>query len=193
MAVYERTLTSKGASTRDRIVEAARTMLLERGYDGLVLRELADSLGIKLGNLQYYFPTREALALHVLGVEGARDALLIEDQRRSDGPLPTFRTSVRDMALRYRGASGQLLLMITALAQHNVAFEQLYRDSYANFYPVFEKLLGEMQPALPAAEVAARARLINALVEGSAFQIDVGDLDVYLDRVLAEAERIALS
>ena len=193
MTDAERALTKKGETTRDRIVDAARAMLLARGYDGLVLRELAESLDITLGNLQYYFPTREALALHVLGVEGTRDALLIEDRRRSDGPLENFRTSVRDMAVRYRGESGQLLLMITALAQHNAEFEQLYRTSYADFYPVFETLFRELNPGLAALEVAARARIVNALVEGSAFQTAVGDLDAYLDRVVAEAEAIALA
>lgn len=193
MADAERTLTKKGETTRDRIVEAARTMLLDRGYDGLVLRELADSLDIKLGNLQYYFPTREALALHVLGIEGTRDAHFIEEQRRSASPLETFRMSIRDMTTQYRSDSGRLLLMIAALAQHNVEFEQLYRDSYAAFYPVFESLLSEMKPDLPAAEVAARARIINALVEGSSMQIDVGDLDRYVDRVLTDAETIALA
>lgn len=190
MAEAERTLTAKGTTTRDRIADAARAMLLERGYDGLVLRELAESLDITIGNLQYYFPTREALALHVLGLEGTHDARFIEDLRVSNGPLETFRTSVRDMAARYRGESGQLLLMIAALAQHNPVFEQLYRDSYAAFYPVFETLLGEIHPELTDDERRTRARIVNALIEGSSMQVEIGDLATYLDRVVTEAETI---
>lgn len=189
----ERSFTRKGATTRDRIAAAARTMLLDRGYDGLVLRELADSLDITLGNLQYYFRTREALALHVLGAEGARDAALIRDQLQRRSPEEAFRLVVRDMAKRYRGDSGRLLSMITALAQHNAPFLDLYRVSYANFYPVFEDLLERIQPELDRDEVAARARIINGLIEGSAFQTDVGDIDVFLDRVVTEAEGIALA
>lgn len=193
MEAVERAFTTKGASTRDRIVEAARQMLLERGYDGLVMRELADSLGIKLGNLQYYFKTREAIALHVLGVEGAGDVDLVHEQRQRRSPVEAFRAAIRDMMTRYRGDSGRLLLMLTALAQHNESFRQLYWDSYSNFYPAFEDLLSEMRPDLSQHEIAMRARLINALVEGSSFQTPVGDKSVYFDRVQAEAEAIALA
>ncbi|MEM7273142.1 MAG: TetR/AcrR family transcriptional regulator [Actinomycetota bacterium] len=191
MTATERELTTKGASTRDRIVAAARVMLLAGGYDGLVLRELADSLGITLGNLQYYFKTREALALHVLGVEGARDTALIEGLRETTDPMPAFRTVIRDMMARYRGDSGRLLLMLTDLAQHHRSFEELYEHSYAAFYPAFEALLAELRPGLEPAEVALRARIINALVEGSAFQTTVGE--EFFARVLAEAEALALA
>ncbi|MFK8024724.1 MAG: TetR/AcrR family transcriptional regulator [Ilumatobacter sp.] len=191
MTADERALTKKGETTRERIVAAARSMLLDRGYDGLVLRELAESLDIKLGNLQYYFATREDLALHVLSLEGARDALLIEDSRETCDPHDALRLVVRDMVVRYRGESGRLLLMISALAQHHEAFRTLYSDSYAGFYPPFEALIGAVNPELSPGETAMRARLINALVEGSSFQVLVDDLDAYIDRVVAEAEAIA--
>lgn len=186
----KRAFTTKGATTRDRIIAAARSMLLERGYDGLVLRELAESLDIKLGNLQYYFTTREALALHVLEREGTRDVELVEEQRRTSEPIDAFRMVVRDMADRYRGDSGRLLSMITSLAQHHASFLTLYRDSYAKFYPQFESLLRDLRPDLPVHEIAVRARIVNALVEGSAFQTGVGDVDTFLDRIVAEAELV---
>ncbi|MEM7342033.1 MAG: TetR/AcrR family transcriptional regulator [Actinomycetota bacterium] len=193
MTTTDRSLTDKGVSTRDRIVAAARTMLLERGYEGLVLRELAQSLGITVGNLQYYFGTREALALHVLDIESARDAELITEQRQLASPREAFRTVVHDMATRYRSESGHLLLMMTALAQHNLRFRDLIRASYAEFYPLFEALIQDMNPGLSPTEASSRARLINALVEGSAFQVDLGDVDAFLHVVLAEAETIALA
>lgn len=189
----QRGFTPKGESTRERIVAAARVALLERGYDGLVLRELAASLDMKLGNLQYYFATRDALVLHVLEIEGTRDADLVDERRRTDEPIDAFRFVVRDMAARYRGDSGRLLSMITALAQTRKPCLQLYRDSYANFYRPFEKLVSDLRPELSNEEVEIRARVVNALVEGSAFQLNVGDVEVFLDRVVAEAERIALS
>ncbi|MEM1333663.1 MAG: TetR/AcrR family transcriptional regulator [Actinomycetota bacterium] len=188
----ERAFTPKGTSTRERVVAAARVALLEDGYDGLVLRELAASLDMKLGNLQYYFPTRDALVLHVLEIEGTRDADLVEERRRTDQPIDAFRFVVRDMADRYRGDSGRLLSMITALAQTREAYLKLYLDSYANFYPTFQRLLGDLRRDLSNEEVAMRARVVNALVEGSAFQTDVGDVEAFLDRIVTEAERIAL-
>lgn len=188
----DRAFTRKGTSTRERVVAAARVALLDGGYDGLVLRELAASLDMKLGNLQYYFPTRDALVLHVLEIEGTHDADLVEECRRTDQPIDAFRFVVRDMADRYRGDSGRLLSMITALAQTREPYLKLYRDSYANFYPPFERLLGDLRRDLSNEEVAIRARVVNALVEGSAFQTDVGDVEAFLDRIVNEAERIVL-
>jgi len=167
-------------------------MLIERGYDGLVLRELAESLGLTLGNLQYYFKTRESVAMHVLKVEGTRDADLVKEQRRAGQPVDAFRMVVRDMADRYRGDSGRLLSLISALAQHHESFRVLYRDSYMNFYPEFEALLRDLRPDLSSPEITARARVINALVEGSAFQIEVGEIDAFLDRIVDEAEQVVL-
>jgi len=168
-------------------------MLIDRGYDGLVLRELAESLGIKVGNLQYYFATREALALHVLELEGGRDVALIHELRAEESALVTFRMVVSDMAERYRTESGQLLLMITTLAQHHPTFRRLYDDSYAEFYPAFEALIDELRPGLSAGELALRAKLINALVEGSSFQTHIDDLDAFLASVLGQAEAMALA
>ena len=54
-------LTRKGHSTRDRILNETLTLLQEQWYDGVSLREVAKRCEIKLGNLQYYFATREAL------------------------------------------------------------------------------------------------------------------------------------
>lgn len=168
-------------------------MLLERGYDGLVLRELAESLDIKVGNLQYYFKTRQALALHVLRVEGTLDVVLINEQRTCNSPIDAFRTVTQDMMVRYRSDSGSLLAMITALAQHDQSFRQLYLDLYAEFYPAFEALLRDLTPHLDRDEVAMRARVINALIEGSAFQTQLADTGVFFERVQAEAEAIALA
>ena len=53
-------LTRKGTSTRDRILNETLSLLQEQWYDGVSLREVAKRSGIKLGNLQYYFATREA-------------------------------------------------------------------------------------------------------------------------------------
>ena len=52
---------TRGEASRARILEKARSLLVEKGYDALVLRQLATSLEMRLGNLQYYFPNRQAL------------------------------------------------------------------------------------------------------------------------------------
>ena len=51
----------KGRERRRKILEAAKQKLISRGVDGLVLREIAEEMGITHGNLQYYFQTKDDL------------------------------------------------------------------------------------------------------------------------------------
>ena len=63
----------KGAQTQARIIAQARGVLVSDGYDAVVMRAVADAVGIKLGNLQYYFPTRDHLLLAVMAAEASSD------------------------------------------------------------------------------------------------------------------------
>lgn len=53
--------TSKGAARRAQILEAALDILATDGHAGLTLEGVASTVGIRKGNLQYYFPSRAAL------------------------------------------------------------------------------------------------------------------------------------
>ena len=53
--------TSKGLQRREEILAVARKRLIEEGYNHFVLREIAAQCGMTIGNLQYYFRTREML------------------------------------------------------------------------------------------------------------------------------------
>jgi AcrR family transcriptional regulator len=59
-----------GRSTRDAIVRAAETVLIEHGHAQFSVQRVAAQVGISSGNLNYYFSTRaallEALILHIL-------------------------------------------------------------------------------------------------------------------------------
>jgi AcrR family transcriptional regulator len=53
--------TSKGSVTRARILEVARDLFTEKGYEKISLREIAEEVGITKAALYYYFPTKEKL------------------------------------------------------------------------------------------------------------------------------------
>lgn len=194
MKKTEQPATSKGSSTRDRIVKEARKQLVERGYEAFVMRELADTLGIKLGNLQYYFKTREALIVHVIEQEAANDVLTIRSLRQKWNTADdAFRAIVLNLVTRWRGDSGVLFSTLGTLAMHNKSYKQLYRTIYRDFYLALESALREMKPSLLDDEVALRVRLITALIDGSPMQRQVGNVQSYLERVQVQAEAIALA
>ena len=51
---------------RQELVLAAYREIAERGFEGLRTREVADSVGVNIATLHYYFPTKEALIRAVL-------------------------------------------------------------------------------------------------------------------------------
>jgi TetR/AcrR family transcriptional regulator, cholesterol catabolism regulator len=59
-------LTSRGESTRERILQSAAEVLAERGYAGSTLSEFADRASTKAGSLYYYFESREVLIREIM-------------------------------------------------------------------------------------------------------------------------------
>src|SRR4051794_20304445 len=56
----------RGQATRDRIVEAAREILIEQGHGGASTRAVADRAGVRLSLVHYHFGGRPGLLAEVL-------------------------------------------------------------------------------------------------------------------------------
>lgn len=61
-----RRLTTKGERTRTIILDAAERQFAEHGYDGVALRQIIEEAMVQMGQLQYYFRTKEELFVAVL-------------------------------------------------------------------------------------------------------------------------------
>jgi len=73
--------------TRARLLQAGRELFAERGLGGTPTRELAARAGIAVGTLFNYFPTKEALALELLGQAAEEAAGEFAAARRDGAPL----------------------------------------------------------------------------------------------------------
>lgn len=186
--------TAKGSSTRDRIVAAARKKLIQQGIDKFAMRDLADSLELKLSNVQYYFKTREALILYIFEAEAARDvASILAHEKKWDTAEEAFGAIVGDMVVRWRGDSGVLFATLGTLALHNKVYKKLQLAVYSDFYQALEAPLRRINPNLADPEIAIRIRLITALIDGSPMQTQLDNAQLFLERVQAQAELIALA
>jgi len=58
--------TTEGGAGRQRILDVAAGLFLERGYLGTSLREIASEVGMKPGSLYYHFASKEALLEAIL-------------------------------------------------------------------------------------------------------------------------------
>lgn len=73
-------------TTKERLLAAGLTMLLERGYHGLGVQPLLDATGIPKGSFYHHFTDKEDFALQVVdhymaGVHAALDAALSDTTR----------------------------------------------------------------------------------------------------------------
>lgn len=54
-----RNMASKGEKTRADIVDCARTLFYEHGYDGTSFSQIVDATGLYRGNIYHYFKTKD--------------------------------------------------------------------------------------------------------------------------------------
>jgi AcrR family transcriptional regulator len=182
----------KGAATRGRILETARRMLIADGYDGVVMRNVAAAADMTLGNLQHYFPTREALLAAVVSAEAESDLADIRRLReRADDPQTLLRTTVQTLIRKWRGESGKVTSLLGFLAQHLPVFRDMYRDVYEAFYRELALTIAALDDDVGEREALRRARLVTALLDGASQQVNRGESGRFLDQVADEALRIA--
>ncbi|MCX2932436.1 TetR/AcrR family transcriptional regulator [Mycobacterium sp. CVI_P3] len=71
-AVNGRSLTRKGAQTRDRIVGAAADLMQERGVARTTIEDIQAAAGVSSSQLYHYFADKDALIAAVIELQGRR-------------------------------------------------------------------------------------------------------------------------
>jgi AcrR family transcriptional regulator len=117
---------SEPTSTRDRILNAALDLFIEKGFDKSSLREIAEQIGVTKAALYYHFASKEdiLMALHQRLHEFGSDALAqLGDQDPSSALWADLLDKVVDQMLAHR--------RIFLLHQRNqAAFEALHKEDH---------------------------------------------------------------
>jgi AcrR family transcriptional regulator len=162
----------KGDRRRAEILDVARTLLVVHGYDRVVMRDVAARVGVTLGNLQYYFPTRDDLLEGVVRAEFARNqaeiAALSAGARPPRDKLAAITRHLIDVWAR---EGGRVYVVMSLLALHHRRFAVLHHEIYAAFYDGLLPVLRELRPKATMAELRRLARLITTLIDGALVQI----------------------
>lgn len=113
----------KGRKTEDRIVQRALELFNEQGIEYVGLRELAADLGIRVGNITYYFATKDHLVCRLSDdLKALNSGVLQADKDISLLRLFQMLDTVLSHHYRYRC----LMLSFVHLMQHNPMFAQRY-------------------------------------------------------------------
>lgn len=84
------TIAEEQLNPRQRVLDAAEDLFMQRGYNAIALRDIADALGIKQASLYYHFPggkeelyvavAERVFANHYAGVQDALKGETLEEQ-----------------------------------------------------------------------------------------------------------------
>jgi len=169
-APYRATKRLKPEERKRLILDAARSILVEQGFSRLALRAVAESAGIRLATLQYYFPTSEALfqaafrdiadnAWHEL-IEQAETMGAVDPEKRLRSFLRRIHASTKDRALA--GFFSELW----ARARIDAFAAEIMEEYYGDAINLLARLISDCRLSLGVSESQRRAMMIIAMVEG---------------------------
>ncbi|MDH6680188.1 AcrR family transcriptional regulator [Rhodococcus sp. LBL1] len=115
---------------QDRILDAARFVFAERGFDATTTRDIANAVGLTQGSLYHHFDSREAILVAILQSFSSRMRAAHQEIGAAGGtPLETL-----DALIRMRSAAGKrfepevIILKSWAMLVNNDHFDFLMLD-----------------------------------------------------------------
>ena len=162
----------KGEHRRAEILAAARRLLVEDGYDRFVLREIAARVGVMLGNLQYYYATRDDLLEALIRAEFTANQAEIAAITTGPGSADTrLATVTRHLIAVWARDGGRVYAVMSFLALHQARFRRLHREIYAAFYESLLPVLRELRPRASRGDLLETARLVTTVIDGALVQL----------------------
>jgi len=154
----------RGEATRKRIVEAAREVLLARGYGGTSTRAVADEAGVRLSLVHYHFGSKQRLMLDVLEHENTG---LLERQRElyaAPGPLAEkWRTACDFLDVDIRSGYVRVLWELWAAGLADETLAAGWRSATAGWRNLLDSVFAEWADEL-GIDLPLRPRALATLV-----------------------------
>lgn len=165
--------TDKGNLRIGQILKAASEIAYKEGVAELSVRNVARRSGLRVFNVQHYFPSQEMLIRATLGrvlmeLEASAHAYL--ETRGTLSPVDEFQETCR-YYLRVNSEKEMRAFWcdLNALAQRNDSIKELLAQAYMPYRHHFETLLKKIRPTLSDALVSDRALIVAAMIEGTIF------------------------
>src|SRR5688572_23865339 len=164
--------------TKQRLLDAALYLLLERGYSGLGVQDVLDETGIPKGSFYHHFESKQDMALQAVDLYTAIGHTLLDDCLRPDGrpALERVRGFFERLAEFY-GKQGYLGCLLGGLGQELAAVNDLFcRKIEACISSLADRIAEALEDARREGDLAADTdtrELANVLInagEGAALR-----------------------
>jgi AcrR family transcriptional regulator len=163
-----RTVQPKGRHRAQEILQAARALLVENGYAALTTRKVAQRVGIRQSNVQYYFPAKVDLVRALFESSIAESMRpLARMVRKRMSPERRLSWALDQFLQSHQSLQQQVFVReLWALAAHDPAVAGVMNAFYRRWIDITTKNLLEITPALGLRRAQRRALLIISLVDG---------------------------
>lgn len=168
------------AERLEEILAKSCDILVEEGYAAFNLRRVAAAVGVRLGAVQYYFPTREALLAATIerwtSMWGATYKVILNQRNLA----PEQRIGdIQNLGVeaQYDPSASLLLYELYALSGREEFVRQILRRDLRIYRKRLAKVLGEIRGDLSEGELMAFASILVAQWEGLSFFTQRDDID----------------
>jgi AcrR family transcriptional regulator len=167
----------KGHARIESILDAAAEVLISGGYKKLTLRQIALRAGITVGNLTYYYRTKEALLKDLLDkiCFDYLDEMAHIAEASGDSPTDRFIAIIEFLIEDlHTQRTTRLFPELWALANHNTHAADMMDSMYAQERRVLRELIKAVNPRLTKQKTASLALFISCSIEGMTMFIGAG-------------------
>jgi AcrR family transcriptional regulator len=179
---------SRAGATRDRLVQAARSLLEEGGYAAASVQAIADRVGVSAGALYRHFPSKAELFVEVFRDTARRDLTAIDEAASSGSSLERLEAAVAAHAKRALHRRRLAWALLYEPVDPLVDAERLvYRRTYCRH------MAGLLRQAIAAGEIPDQnVELSAAALVGAIAEALVGPLSPVAGRIMTKEEIIAI-
>ena len=169
----------RGKATVSDILETAQTILVTEGLTNLSARRVADNLGISVGNLAYYFPSKDSLLQAMIEhvIEGYDEELKKAFELFPHDPRQRLEAFLEYMKEDTKKPEVQgFFYQFWGFTTHNEKAAEKRTAMYEHFFKQLLRLLSDIHTTKKKAELENMAFSMLACLEGLHVIFGSGDI-----------------
>lgn len=166
---HEKGHSPKGEEAILAILSAAAKVLVEHGYGAFTLRKISQAAGMSLGNVSYYYKTKQLLLSDLLDAVIQRYIGVFDGIRHNPSlsDAEKFKRIIEEIVLDYeRKETTRFFPELWALANHNEDAAKGMDMLYERARGSLDDLIHRLNPDLPKKQKDLLSLFISASLEG---------------------------
>ena len=158
---------SKGEKRIKLILEAAEQLLIDSGYHNFSMRKVATKAGVSVGNLQYYFPSKDKLLEALLDKVIQNYLDTFEKFKVKYAPkeqlIKIIKTVIKDLSSKHATV---FFPELWSMANHEKNISNIMDAMYGKYRALVAGLIRDINPSLSECQAQRLSIFMTASLEG---------------------------